>query len=176
MKQKLALACTLVHEPTDSARRADDRRRSRLAPRILEAALGVPRHGITIVMSTPYLDEAERLHRVRARVQGRARARRRRTGTTAEAHSRPDASRSSFTGKPADGRHAACALSRRDANAQAVGDVASTITDWRQMRSKAGARSDLPPALREALTNIRMYPSLRSRAFGAGPLSKTSSM
>ncbi len=40
MKQKLALACTLVHEPhADRARRADDRRRSGVAPRVLEAAL-----------------------------------------------------------------------------------------------------------------------------------------
>ena len=39
MKQKLALACTLVHEPRDpAARRADDRRRSRVAARVLEAA------------------------------------------------------------------------------------------------------------------------------------------
>ena len=46
MKQKLALACTLVHEPTHHpARRADHRRRSGLAPRILEAAVGVPRSG-----------------------------------------------------------------------------------------------------------------------------------
>ena len=44
MKQKLALACTLVHEPrADPARRADDRRRSGVAPRVLEAAVGVPR-------------------------------------------------------------------------------------------------------------------------------------
>ena len=46
MKQKLALACTLVHEPQlDRARRADDRRRSGVAPRVLEAAVGVPRAG-----------------------------------------------------------------------------------------------------------------------------------
>ena len=44
MKQKLALACTLVHEPdADPARRTDHRRRSGLAPRVLEAAVGVPR-------------------------------------------------------------------------------------------------------------------------------------
>ena len=43
MKQKLALACTLVHEPRDpAARRADDRRRPGVAPRVLEAALRVP--------------------------------------------------------------------------------------------------------------------------------------
>ena len=42
MKQKLALACTLVHEPAlHRARRADDRRRSGVAPRVLEAAVGV---------------------------------------------------------------------------------------------------------------------------------------
>ena len=46
MKQKLALACTLVHEPQNhSARRADDGRRSRVAARILEAALRISRAG-----------------------------------------------------------------------------------------------------------------------------------
>ena len=46
MKQKLALACTLVHEPRGAAaRRADDRRRSGVAARVLEAAVGVPRRG-----------------------------------------------------------------------------------------------------------------------------------
>ena len=44
MKQKLALACTLVHQPAaGAARRADHRRRSGVAPRVLEAALALPR-------------------------------------------------------------------------------------------------------------------------------------
>ena len=43
MKQKLALSCTLVHEPdAPRPRRADDRRRSGRAARVLEAALGIP--------------------------------------------------------------------------------------------------------------------------------------
>ena len=72
MKQKLALACTLVHEPrAPPARRADDRRRSGVAARVLEAAVGVPRAGLTIVMATPYLDEAERCARVALLHEGR---------------------------------------------------------------------------------------------------------
>ncbi|MCK7542532.1 MAG: ATP-binding cassette domain-containing protein [Marinilabiliales bacterium] len=39
MKQKLALACTLIHTPELARpRRADDRRRPRLPPRLLEAS------------------------------------------------------------------------------------------------------------------------------------------
>ncbi len=65
MKQKLALACTLVHEPGAApARRADDRRRSRVAPPSLETAVRVLSQGFTIVMATPYLDKAKRCTRV----------------------------------------------------------------------------------------------------------------
>ena len=43
MKQKLALCCALVHRPEDPlSRRADDRRRRRVAPRVLGSARQVP--------------------------------------------------------------------------------------------------------------------------------------
>ena len=65
MKQKLALACTLVHrprlifldEPTTGVDPVSRREFWIILSRLL-------REGITIVMSTPYLDEAERASRV----------------------------------------------------------------------------------------------------------------
>ncbi|MCC7180528.1 MAG: ABC transporter ATP-binding protein [Acidobacteria bacterium] len=65
MKQKLALACTLVHEPelivldepTTGVDPVSRREFWKLLSHFLES-------GITILMSTPYLDEAERCHRI----------------------------------------------------------------------------------------------------------------
>lgn len=65
MKQKLALACTLVHAPDviflDEPTTGVDPVSRRDFWRILS---GLLRTGITIVVSTPYLDEAERSSRV----------------------------------------------------------------------------------------------------------------
>ena len=72
MKQKLALACTLVHEPqvivldepTTGVDPVSRREFWKLLSRFLES-------GITILMSTPYLDEAERCHRIAMLHEGR---------------------------------------------------------------------------------------------------------
>ena len=65
MKQKLALACTLVHEPDlillDEPTTGVDPVSRREFWMLLSEFLS---HGITIVMATPYLDEAERCSRV----------------------------------------------------------------------------------------------------------------
>jgi ABC-2 type transport system ATP-binding protein len=65
MKQKLALACTLVHEPElillDEPTTGVDPVSRREFWKLLSEFLS---HGITILMSTPYLDEAERCARV----------------------------------------------------------------------------------------------------------------
>ena len=65
MKQKLALACTLIHTPKiiflDEPTTGVDPVSRRDFWRILQ---GLLKSGITIVMSTPYLDEAERCTRV----------------------------------------------------------------------------------------------------------------
>ena len=65
MKQKLALACTLIHTPKiiflDEPTTGVDPVSRRDFWKILQSLL---QQGITIVMSTPYLDEAERCSRV----------------------------------------------------------------------------------------------------------------
>lgn len=65
MKQKLALACTLVHEPRvillDEPTTGVDPVSRREFWKLLSQFLA---QGITIVMSTPYLDEAERCTRI----------------------------------------------------------------------------------------------------------------
>jgi ABC-2 type transport system ATP-binding protein len=72
MKQKLALACTLVHEPSlillDEPTTGVDPISRREFWKLLSEFLA---HGITILMSTPYLDEAERCARVALLHQGR---------------------------------------------------------------------------------------------------------
>ncbi len=65
MKQKLALACTLIHTPEvillDEPTTGVDPVSRRDFWKVLSSLL---KTGITIVMSTPYLDEAERCSRV----------------------------------------------------------------------------------------------------------------
>jgi len=65
MKQKLALACSLIHSPKilflDEPTTGVDPVSRRDFWKILS---GLLKEGITIFMTTPYLDEAERCHRV----------------------------------------------------------------------------------------------------------------
>ena len=65
MKQKLALACSLIHTPKilflDEPTTGVDPVSRRDFWKILS---GLLKEGITIVMSTPYLDEAERCNRI----------------------------------------------------------------------------------------------------------------
>jgi len=72
MKQKLALACTLVHEPAlivlDEPTTGVDPVSRREFWKLLSEFLS---RGITILMSTPYLDEAERCSRVVLMHEGR---------------------------------------------------------------------------------------------------------
>jgi ABC-2 type transport system ATP-binding protein len=72
MKQKLALACTLVHEPDlivlDEPTTGVDPVSRREFWKLLSEFLS---QGITIVMATPYLDEAERCARVALLHDGR---------------------------------------------------------------------------------------------------------
>ena len=72
MKQKLALVCTLIHEPDllllDEPTTGVDPVSRREFWKLLSAFLS---RGITILMSTPYLDEAERCSRVALLHEGR---------------------------------------------------------------------------------------------------------
>ena len=72
MKQKLALACTLIHEPAlivlDEPTTGVDPVSRREFWKLLSEFLD---QGITIVMATPYLDEAERCSRVALLNEGR---------------------------------------------------------------------------------------------------------
>ena len=72
MKQKLALACTLVHEPDvlllDEPTTGVDPVSRREFWKLLSEFLS---SGLTIVMATPYLDEAERCTRVALLHEGR---------------------------------------------------------------------------------------------------------
>jgi ABC-2 type transport system ATP-binding protein len=65
MKQKLALACSLIHKPEilflDEPTTGVDPVSRRDFWRILS---GLLKEGITVLMTTPYLDEAERCNRV----------------------------------------------------------------------------------------------------------------
>lgn len=73
MKQKLALACTLIHAPKllflDEPTTGVDPVSRRDFWKILQS---LQKDGITIVMSTPYLDEAERCSRVALMNRGSA--------------------------------------------------------------------------------------------------------
>jgi len=72
MKQKLALACTLIHDPEllllDEPTTGVDPVSRREFWRILYSLLG---QGVTILMSTPYMDEAERCNTVGFMAEGR---------------------------------------------------------------------------------------------------------
>ncbi len=72
MKQKLALACTLIHTPDiiflDEPTTGVDPVSRRDFWKVLSALL---KTGITIIMTTPYLDEAERCSRVALMDKGR---------------------------------------------------------------------------------------------------------
>lgn len=72
MKQKLSLMCTLLHKPRilflDEPTNGVDPVSRRDFWLILE---GLVREGLTVVVSTAYLDEAERCHRVALMHQGR---------------------------------------------------------------------------------------------------------
>ena len=126
MKQKLALACTLVHEPAlivlDEPTTGVDPVSRREFWKLLSEFLS---QGITIVMETPYLDEAERCTRVALLHEGRLLA-----------LDRPDALRATLPGAlfeviVADHRRAPDVLARIPgvAGVQMFGERAHVLMD-----------------------------------------------
>ena len=151
MKQKLALACTLVHEPKlivlDEPTTGVDPVSRREFWKLLSEFLS---QGITIVMATPYLDEAERCTRVALLHDGRLLA-----------LDRPDALRATLPGTlleviVADHRRAAEALERTPgvADVQMFGERAHVL--MHRVDPQAGER--LASALAQAglrVTSVR---------------------
>jgi len=143
MKQKLALACTLVHEPKlivlDEPTTGVDPVSRREFWKLLSEFLS---QGITIVMATPYLDEAERCTRVALLHDGRLLA-----------LDRPDALRATLPGAlfeviVADHRLASEALKQIPgvAGVQMFGERAHVLME----RGDAGAAERLASALAQA--------------------------
>jgi ABC-2 type transport system ATP-binding protein len=119
MKQKMALACALVAEPRvlllDEPTTGVDPVSRR---EFWDTLVDLSSHGMTILVATPYLDEAERCHRVALMHQGRLV----RTGTPAEIRDGLGLLRLEL--RTPDLRAAEAALSGRDgiADVQRFGD------------------------------------------------------
>jgi ABC-2 type transport system ATP-binding protein len=155
MKQKLALACTLVHEPRlivlDEPTTGVDPVSRREFWKLLSEFLS---QGITIVMATPYLDEAERCTRVALLHEGRLLA-----------LDRPAALRETLPGAlfeviASDHRRASEVLRQTPgvAGVQMFGERAHVLVD----RADAGAAARLSSSLAGAglvVVSIRPIPS-----------------
>ena len=151
MKQKLALACTLVHEPKlivlDEPTTGVDPISRREFWKLLSEFLS---QGITIVMATPYLDEAERCTRVALLHDGRLLA-----------LDRPDALRATLPGTlfemiVSDHRRAPDVLKQTPgvADVQMFGERAHVLMD----HEEANAGERLTAALAQAglsVTGVR---------------------
>ena len=152
MKQKLALACALVAEPRvlllDEPTTGVDPVSRR---EFWDALAALSSQGMTILLATPYLDEAERCHRVALMYDGRIH----RTGTPAELRAGLGLERLEV--RAADLRRAATALAGRAgiADVQRFGDrldvmvpdAAAGEREVRQALSEAGlAAANIRPA------------------------------
>ena len=147
MKQKLALACALVTEPRilllDEPTTGVDPVSRR---EFWDALAQLSSQGITILLATPYLDEAERCHRVALMHDGRLH----RTGTPAELRQGLGLERLEV--RAANLRRAAMALARREAvvDVQRFGDRLDVMV--REVQS--GERA-VREALGDTLESVR---------------------
>ena len=143
MKQKLALACTLVHEPSlvllDEPTTGVDPISRREFWKLLSEFRA---EGVTIVMATPYLDEAERCSRVALIHEGRLLA-----------DDTPDALRAAMTGAlfeviVADHRQARDTIARLPhvASVQMFGERAHVRFDEGGQASADGLNKELQQA------------------------------
>jgi ABC-2 type transport system ATP-binding protein len=150
MRQKMALACALVAEPRilllDEPTTGVDPVSRR---EFWDTLVDLSSHGMTIVVATPYLDEAERCHRVALMHQGRLV----RTGTPAEIRDGLGLTRLEL--RTPDLRAAEAALAGRDgiADVQRFGDrldvmVRDAAAGERAVRAALGAAGQGEASLR----------------------------
>src|SRR5438046_3413989 len=147
MKQKLALACALVAEPQllwwDQPTTGVDPVSRR---EFWDALAQLSTQGMTIVLATPYLDEAERCHRVAFMHDGRLH----RTGTPAELRQSLGLQRLEV--RATDLRQAEATLVRRDgiADVQRFGDRLDVLV----RETQSGERA-VREALGDAVESVR---------------------
>ena len=159
MKQKLALACALVAEPRilllDEPTTGVDPVSRR---EFWDALAQLSSRGITIVLATPYLDEAERCHRVALMYDGRLL----RTGTPGELRRSLGLERLEV--RAADLRRAEPALAAREgiADVQRFGDRLDVLVPDAQ----AGERA-VRAALGADVESVRVAPPTLENAFVA---------
>ena len=161
MRQKLALACTLVHTPRviflDEPTTGVDPLSRRDFWKILSSLL---RTGITIVMTTPYLDEAERCARVALMHHGRILAagtpqelKARMTGTVVEVV--PEETRKAFKVLKDGGADVRLFGDRLNV---IVGDAASGAAEIESRLGEAGIgtldRRTIPPSLENVFISM----------------------
>jgi ABC-2 type transport system ATP-binding protein len=150
MRQKMALACALVAEPRilllDEPTTGVDPVSRR---EFWDTLVDLSSHGMTIVVATPYLDEAERCHRVALMHQGRLVG----TGTPAEIRDGLGLTRLEL--RTPDLRAAEAALAGRDgiADVQRFGDrldvmVRDAAAGERAVRAALGAAGQGEASLR----------------------------
>ncbi|MGH7392223.1 MAG: ATP-binding cassette domain-containing protein [Candidatus Rokuibacteriota bacterium] len=160
MKQKLALACALVTEPRilllDEPTTGVDPVSRR---EFWDALVQLSSQGITILLATPYLDEAERCHRVALIHEGRIHQ----TGTPAELRHRLGLQRLEVR---TDGlRRAETALTGRDgiADVQRFGDRLDVMV--RDVHEGERAVREALAAARLTVHGVRAAPPTLENAF-----------
>src|SRR3989440_7352275 len=159
MKQKLALACALVAEPQilllDEPTTGVDPVSRR---EFWDALAQLSTQGMTILLATPYLDEAERCHRVALMHDGRLH----RTGTPAELRQSLGLQRLEV--RATDLRRAEAALIGRDgiADVQRFGDRLDVLV----REAEAGERA-VREALGHAVESVRAAPPTLENTFVA---------
>ena len=147
MKQKLALACALVAEPQilllDEPTTGVDPVSRR---EFWDALAQLSTQGMTILLATPYLDEAERCHRVALMHDGRLH----RTGTPAELRQSLGLQRLEV--RATDLRRAEAALGQRDgiADVQRFGDRLDVL-----VREVTSGERAVREALGDAVESVR---------------------
>ena len=149
MKQKLALACTLIHtpellvldEPTTGVDPVSRRDFWRILARL-------QREGLTLLLTTPYLDEAERCQRVALMDRGRilssappTRCARKRAGAVVEILAEPEREAAEILGRAARGRprsSPSASACTRPSRVSRTGDAAGAVGRIREALARRG--------------------------------------